>query len=428
MREINIKNYIWITILVGGIITFISFFTPLSYIIQPTFQGFSWMWGLNYFDSTMFGPGFTVTFLEYPMLYNIPIFISGLIPTILILISSIKLIIMAYRLSVGRAYIKDIEHYLIKWSVISILAPIIHIIALNLSVNILLGFEGYPPSFVLFGTWNPGFAFIGPFIGGSIALISGIVSKTKISSEFGITTRYSQPITPSISNYAKVLWFVTLIGGFIALISLLTPSFYTDVVSNREYYWLWGLVYGFIGGSGSNLQFLPTQASSVYTMPIFFSGLIPVVLILLSSLKSIDNFNDIRMGRKDLKSGGNSIIGWGIVLLMAPIIFIIAISISMNIFLSSIFYGPMWEQYQPGFAIFGPIIGAILIIISGIAGKMTQPKKIPIVREDLKKSIPEVRTTEKAAHGKFCPNCGTKVLRKQDRYCLKCGFEINIVM
>jgi len=98
-----------------------------------------------------------------------------LIPTILILLSSILLTIIANRLRVGRKYIKDVENKLIGYGVILILAPIIFVLGYNL----------YSEGYDIFITYieYPGFAFIAPFIGGALALVGGIFSKYRISEE-----------------------------------------------------------------------------------------------------------------------------------------------------------------------------------------------------------------------------------------------------
>lgn len=109
----------------------------------------------------------------------------------------------------------------------------------------------------------------------------------------------------------------------------------------------------------------------------------------------------------------------------------------MNDFIKYLFYDPlypfiilpdMWDVYNPGFAVIGPFIGAILVIISGIASKTIKPREEPILIGDFEKTIPEIPTKEKTVHVNYCPDCGKELLHKKGRFCTNCGFEINLVM
>jgi len=167
-----------VLILVGGILVIISIFTPVihgPYSAPPFgYEYYNWMWGLWYNN---YGGIIEFAFEAYlaPIHVLITIYIIRLIPTILILLSSILLTIIANRLRVGRKYIKDVENKLIGYGVILILAPIIFVLGYNL----------YSEGYDIFITYieYPGFAFIAPFIGGALALVGGIFSKYRISEE-----------------------------------------------------------------------------------------------------------------------------------------------------------------------------------------------------------------------------------------------------
>jgi hypothetical protein len=169
------RNYLWVLILIGGILVLISIFTPVIHhpFSVPPFglEYYYWMWGLFYQN----GYGFFFDAGLAPIHRLIPHYIIRLIPTILILLSSILLIIMANRLRLGSRHIKSVENKLIIYGLILILAPIIFIVSYNL----------FSESYDIFITYieYPGFAFIAPFIGGALAIVVGISSIYKISEE-----------------------------------------------------------------------------------------------------------------------------------------------------------------------------------------------------------------------------------------------------
>lgn len=203
MREI--KDYIWIVILIGGILTLVSILTPVSYVIRSNLEYYTWMWGLSFYNLEGWGSEISFRLLGAPTPRSIPRYLSRLIPTIFILLSSIILIIIANRLRVGITQIKEIENKLIGWGVITILGPIFFMITLNITMTVLNG-----ESYVLFSSTSPGFAFIGPFIGGSLTLISGIVSKTKISRE-------------EVTRIAETKDFITKTGAALATATTALP-------------------------------------------------------------------------------------------------------------------------------------------------------------------------------------------------------------
>lgn len=314
----DIKEHIWVIILISGIILLISFFTPVSSYIQPGVVSFGWMWGLSYYNFEGFGNGLDFWYMGDPLYLTIPSTLISFLISIIVVIGSLALIIMGNRVRLGRINIKDKENKLVKLGALMIIAPVIYVITPYIFGLLYYDYYGFGVFELWAGANNPGFAFIGPFIGGALALISGIVSKNKIPREEDtlaqekgdiITKTQSQPMTLQI-NYTKYLWILGLTGGILTLISFLTPAFYVDLSSVKEYFWMWGLHYGYISGYGSNFVFIPTQQPFSYMIPIFLSGIIPAMIILLSSIKIIVITNSIRMGREELKTAENKIIGW----------------------------------------------------------------------------------------------------------------------
>ena len=441
----EIKKYIWIVVLIGGILTLVSIFTPVSYYIRSNYEGYNWMWGLSYFHMEGFGSDINFSLFENPIRFYLPIFLSELIPAILIFLSSIMLIIMANRLRVDRTHIKDIENKLIGWGVTLILAPIIYMIAVNLTINALYDYEGYPFNFTLFGSTNPGFAFIAPFIGGALVLVGGIVSKTMITRDEAIfaqdkgviiTKTPIQPMTNRTTRDTKYIWAIALTAGILTLISFFTPALYIDTLQVEEHFWMWGLHYGSIPGYGSDTSLIPLEEPSKYMVPIFLSGIIPAILIFFSSIVLIAMANSIRTGRKDLKIAENKLIGWGFTLIVASVIYIIGIDITMKDLFEYILYDPwdpyyaipdVWDIYEPGFAIIGPFIGAALAIIAGVASKTIKPREEPIRIAEIKDFITKTAPAPAPTIGQinFCPECGQKLIQKGSKFCVNCGFELK---
>ena len=450
----DIKEYIWAIILISGIMLIISIFTPISQYIQPGSVSFRWLWGLSYYNFEGFGSELNFWLFSNTHFIAILWDIIDLLLSLIIFIGSLVLIIIGSRLRLRGVNIKDKENKLVKIGILMILVPLIYVITSYILGNIYYDYMDFGGTYELWpGARTPGFAFIGPFIGGALILISGIVSKTKISREEVtftqekgdiITKTSSQPMAyrtlnsiSSTPSNTKYIWIIGLTGGILTLISFLTPAFYVNVGIVEEYFWMWGLHYGVVSGYGSAFAFIPTQSPSSYMIPIFLSGIIPAILILSSSIKLIAITNSIRKGRNDIKTAENKLVGWGIALIVASIIFLIGINVTMNALFEYILYDPyfpyypipgIWDVYDPGFAVIGPFLGGALAIISGIASKTIKPREEPFITKDFKKHITKIPTEVTVGQINFCPDCGKRILNEESRFCTNCGFEINLVM
>jgi len=236
-----------------------------------------------------------------------------------------------------------------------------------------------------------------------------------------------------VKDIKKYIWNSILIGGILTLLSFFTPAFYVNLYQVEEYFWMWGLHYGDITGYGSAFAFIPLEEPSRYMIPIFLAGLFPALLLLLSSIMLIVIAIGIRNGKRDLKYYGNRSIGWGITLILASVIFIVSISITMNSFIEYLFYEyldgftlDIWDVYNPGFAVIGPFIGAIIAIIGGIAIKTIKPREKPIRIQELKKFIATMPEENKIVSFKYCPECGQELFHKEGKFCSSCGYELKI--
>ena len=299
------------------------------------------------------------------------------------------------RVRTGKTNIKDKEKRLVLIGVLMIIAPIIYIITSYIFGNLYYDYIVAPEDYQLWGSgYNPGFAFFGPFIGGALIIATAITSRKMPSKKdvlmdeekirSSITT--IQPQFRQILNYEKSIWIITLFGGILTLFSFLTPALSVEISIGTEYFWMWGLFSIILPGFSSSNFFLPLEEPSMYSIPIFLSGLIPAILILISSVMLCITANSIRKDRNDLKSAGNKLIGWGAALILASIIYLIAIDITMGAFIEHLFNDPwntyfstpdMWDASKIGFAVIGPFIGGALAITSGIASKTIKPIEEP---------------------------------------------------
>ncbi|MFX1304917.1 MAG: zinc ribbon domain-containing protein [Promethearchaeota archaeon] len=202
------RDYIWVTPLIAGILTLISFFTPAVYGTGYGIQEYFWMWGLHY-SSSLYGSSTIFIPLEQPTNYMIPIFLSGIFTAIIILFGAIRFIFMANKVRVGRKSIKDCANTWIGMGIMMIIVTIIYIIAIDISVMNYVEYEWlliYGPPVILPNFWSvysPGFATIAPFIGAALSIIGGIASKT-IKPREVILPMKKEFLKPEISQPSEI--------------------------------------------------------------------------------------------------------------------------------------------------------------------------------------------------------------------------------
>jgi len=237
-----------------------------------------------------------------------------------------------------------------------------------------------------------------------------------------------------VTDSRKYIWVLPIIGGVLVLISFFTPAVSYNDLGIQEQYWMWGLYYQSISGYGSRLTFIPTQEPSQFMLPLFLIGIFPAILILSGSIKLITSGNAIRTGRKSIKNLKNLWIGLGIMLIIAPIIYIIGIDIIVTNYLKYIleeiygFIPPIpnfWNVYNPGFALIASFIGAIFSIVGGIASKTIKTKEEPIFIGEKKEVISKRPIGENSTRFNFCPECGHQLLYIGNKFCTECGTDFN---
>ncbi|KKK89262.1 hypothetical protein LCGC14_2734860, partial [marine sediment metagenome] len=221
VREIktNYAKYIGIVGLIGGILTLLALLTPSFYASMGGIKEYFWMWGLHY--GSIPGYGSEISFIPTiePVEYMLPIFIAGIIPAIIILACSIKLIAISSSIRSGRKDIKTSGNTLIGLGITLIIGSIIFIIGIDITMNNFIDYLFYDPYDLYFyipdfwTIYSPGFAIIGPFLGAVLAIISGVASKTikldvgptwtpEVKSFISKTTQTPRPMPMSTSTSA----------------------------------------------------------------------------------------------------------------------------------------------------------------------------------------------------------------------------------
>ncbi|MFX1417569.1 MAG: zinc ribbon domain-containing protein [Promethearchaeota archaeon] len=230
-------------------------------------------------------------------------------------------------------------------------------------------------------------------------------------------------------------WAAPLIAGILTFISIFTPAFYASQLTVQEYYWMWGLAYILISGYNPTTLFILSEQPIAYTLPIFLTGFIPFIMILLGSLSLLFKAYTVRKGRLSAKDSANSWIAIGIIMIIGTIIYIIGIDITMmnyveyqllQIIPPPIILPNFWDVYSPSFAIIAPFIGAAICIIGAIASKASKPREVilPEKKEFMKYEKIVISSGETETF-KFCSNCGYQIYRQEQRFCTNCGFELK---
>ncbi|TFG04987.1 MAG: zinc ribbon domain-containing protein [Promethearchaeota archaeon] len=223
----------------------------------------------------------------------------------------------------------------------------------------------------------------------------GLISINILS--YTITRKHiSKPMIPQ--DLSKEGAF-SLIGGAIALISLLFPALYLDVGSqtfgNRIVsIWMCGW---------SHDGFLFTGFITLIFLGIF--GIPCTIVVIYASTRSMSIYEKIKSPseyKAFLIEKWKKYVGY---LIGVPIIWLLLL-IWINI---SFFAGHFAAL---GFGFFGPILGGV---ISGIGLAIYKPDT----------SVPVSLNAHSQVTKNFCTNCGSPIISKNDEYCRKCGFKLN---
>ena len=108
-----------------------------------------------------------------------------------------------------------------------------------------------------------------------------------------------------IKDPREYIWALPFIGGILILISVFTPAYYAELMGIEEYHWMWGLSYTSIPGYASRTVFIPNEEPTNFTIPIFLTGIIPFLIILVGSIALLISANAVRTGRSEIKHREN---------------------------------------------------------------------------------------------------------------------------
>lgn len=152
----NIKKYLWLVPLSGGILSLLSVFSPASYFMVGPIFIHIWMWGLAVNNA---GIGFSG---------QIEVLVSGIVFTLFILICSILIIVITIQIKKETRKVDEFKNFWISSGLIVILSSIAWIIMIE---SVALS----PP--VWWGFFSLGFAVIGPFIAGALLIATVFIDR-----------------------------------------------------------------------------------------------------------------------------------------------------------------------------------------------------------------------------------------------------------
>ena len=224
-------------------------------------------------------------------------------------------------------------------------------------------------------------------------------------------------------NYEYV-WSIPLLGGILAIIAVLTPVASFNVMGVSWNWWMWNLSVMGVSGFGSESVFISD-------VDFLIPSLITTSIMILSIISLLSLAAKARKRKFDLKNFESTSIIIGFLLIGITIYYLLAID--------SAFYDGLvvegvpfpaglhyWEVFNPSFGVIGPFLSATLAFVgAGVFRYYSKRKEdlIPSKMGILEKKGPIIKLTKGL---NFCPECGQKIISVTQRFCLNCGFELQI--
>ena len=218
------------------------------------------------------------------------------------------------------------------------------------------------------------------------------------------------------------IWTLPLIGGILALGAFFAPAAYLEENLDYIYIWIWALL---------SYQYYDSWLDE-FDRGVVFSdnpdilnpSIICSVIIFLCIMVLIGTSFYYRKRMKNSKVNPIVWVGASLCILGSTIGWMVAIEIAM----SSASLPSFWNIFNPGFGVIGMFIGSILPIIGyGVARVSIKQKREPIQPAQegmIIAKVPAVTTTPQTGKIQFCSECGSKLSKENQKFCMDCGTAI----
>ncbi len=234
-----------------------------------------------------------------------------------------------------------------------------------------------------------------------------------------------------MAEIKEYIWIIPLIGGIIAIITLLAPAASMNISipgsSIRADLWLWGLY---------NYNFMELLVGSDFIM--LEVSLITTVIIALGGILLIGSSIGLK---KNLRNIRNFSIIAGMLVLVAEILWVIIVPTGFPMeqywgivppgftltFWSFGSGGISISLHTIGFGVIGGIISAVIAFVgAGAAHYYSKEREVIIPGE--KEVFPTTKepTASETPKLKFCPECGIEIKNPDHKFCKKCGFKLKL--
>ncbi|MFW9873913.1 MAG: zinc ribbon domain-containing protein [Candidatus Thorarchaeota archaeon] len=215
----------------------------------------------------------------------------------------------------------------------------------------------------------------------------------------------------------KNIWVAPLLGAIVSLIAFFTPIAYLKAYDGEIYMWIWGLNYIEVYGYGSEVVF--TENPDLLIPSILCS--IGVVISILVILASVPAYKKSTIDGRDL---GHGLLRASILMLICTIVWMAAVEVVWE------GYPDFWDYVDPGFGVFGLIIGSIISLMGyGISrSKGLQRQIISIPQKGISRASqqsPSPIQKQVMTQIRFCPECGNKVISDNQQFCINCGYNLG---
>lgn len=232
-----------------------------------------------------------------------------------------------------------------------------------------------------------------------------------------------------ITENKNYIWIVPLISGIIAIIGILTPMVYQNIIEYDYgilkadmYWWIWCFVSMSMSYNGYNMS----ENRFVSDSGFLIASIITTVIIILVAINLFVLAKSTKTKKLDTKHFNSSIIS-GIGLIFTIIIYMIVIDAIVYNGVDMFGYGTsegihFWSEFDIGFGVIAPFISGFLAIIGAGIFKYYSKQEdevIPIKTKTVEEKVVQVKPAIDN-NLKFCHSCGSKI-KKSSAYCEFCG-------